>query len=93
MNYYQRNFQWGGTEQKRELNLVKWSVVQKLKTYGGLGIQNLTTKSQALLGILAWRLFHNRRSLWAATLLHIHLNKKSRTPGSTIWKNIIAGWN
>lgn len=46
---YQRDFLWGSNTTKRRLHLVNWKTVTTPKHEGGLGIQDLQTKNQALL--------------------------------------------
>lgn len=61
---YQKNFLWGSTPQKRRLHLINWHVITTNKDQGGLGIQRLKDKNDALLAATAWRLFHNPHSHW-----------------------------
>lgn len=40
---------WGSTSQKRKLHLLNWKTVTSSKDNGGLGIQKLRGKNEALL--------------------------------------------
>lgn len=52
----QRNFLWGGCEEKRKIAWVKWEVVCKPKLEGGLGVKDLEWFNIALLTKWRWRL-------------------------------------
>lgn len=46
LELYQQNFLWVTTPQ---VHLIKWETIQSPKECGGLGIQNLSDKNNALL--------------------------------------------
>lgn len=78
----------------RKLHLLNWKIVTTAKATGGLGIQRLHTKNQALLASLSWKLFQLPTTLWASTQLHKYLHlHTSNTTHSPVWRNIINGWS
>lgn len=92
---YQKNFLWDSTSQKRRLHLLKWDKISTPKEQGGLGIQWLRDKNDALLASTAWKLFHIPRGPWAAFLIskYITMRRHPLKRTSTLWKHIINGWN
>lgn len=54
MEQYQLNFLWGTTQTRKKFHLLNWKLVTQPKESGGLGIQQLRHKNNALLAILAW---------------------------------------
>lgn len=52
----QRNFLWGGNEERRKIAWVSWEVVCKPKEKGGLGLRDLNLFNLSLLGKWSWRL-------------------------------------
>lgn len=91
---YQRNFLWGTTHQKRKLHSVRWERVTTSKVEGGLDIQRLKEKNQALLANTAWRLFHNP-SFFMGILIseYISPNTHHSCRPSRTWKNILLWWS
>ncbi|KAG5614977.1 hypothetical protein H5410_014801 [Solanum commersonii] len=94
----QWNFIWGTTDSKRKLHLLNWDIVTRPKGEGGLGIQKCKLKNDALLSKLAWRIYKNPTTLWAALLINKYtrntnlntIDKHLITISST-WKNIMLG--
>jgi hypothetical protein len=96
----QREFLWGGVKGGKKINWVKWSVVCKAKSSGGLGVRDINLVNQSLLAKWRWRLLTPGRSLWKDILVakygsHILSEvdwASYRTPSwaSSWWKNIIA---
>lgn len=83
----------GTTHLKQKMHLVKWQKVTATIEFGGLGIQRLGIKNNALIVSLSCRLFKSPTQLWAATPLHKY-NKHALTSWghSHTWKNILLGW-
>lgn len=51
--------------QEKKMHLIKWVRITSPNELGGLGIQQLRPKNNALLASLAWRLFQYPKTLWA----------------------------
>ncbi|GKV44689.1 hypothetical protein SLEP1_g51849 [Rubroshorea leprosula] len=59
-----RRFLWGGTEEGKRVNWVKWGRVCKDKERGGLGVKDLRKFNMALLGKWWGRLVSEDSGLW-----------------------------
>ena len=59
----QRDFLWGGALEKK-IHLVKWSIVCKTKSKGGLGIRSLLLLNNAFLCQWCWRFSSEKDLLW-----------------------------
>jgi hypothetical protein len=96
----QREFLWGGVKGGRKISWVKWSVVCKEKSKGGLGVRDVRLVNLSLLFKWRWRLLQPGRTLWKDVLVAKYGNhitcevdwSRSRIPkwSSNWWKNIIA---
>lgn len=64
-----KRFLWGGGEDSRKINWVRWDKVCRAKDEGGLGIQNLKAFNLALLGKWEWRMCSEKNSLWYKVLV------------------------
>jgi len=60
----QRKFLWSGNKEGRYMPLVKWEVVMKHKSKGGLGIGDIVSKNAALLFKWWWRFVTEEGALW-----------------------------
>lgn len=60
----QRLFLWGGSEDMNKISWMKWDVVCKPKSKGGLGVRNLEVFNLSLLGKWKWRLLNDSNALW-----------------------------
>ena len=60
----QRNFLWGGSEEKSSIPLVAWRQIALPKLLGGLSIGNLLHRNIAMLFKWIWRYFSCPKSLW-----------------------------
>jgi hypothetical protein len=60
----QRSFLWGGVNRGRKINWVKWEVVCKPKSEGGLGVKDVRLMNVSLLAKWRWRILLNEQSLW-----------------------------
>ncbi|KAL7606993.1 hypothetical protein Lser_V15G19826 [Lactuca serriola] len=57
-------FFWGGEDQKRIIQWVKWEVILNDKFYGGFSIGILESFNQALMYKWRWRFLNNQNLLW-----------------------------
>ncbi|MCH82018.1 ribonuclease H protein [Trifolium medium] len=96
----QREFLWGGVRGGKKVSWIKWSVVCKAKSKGGLGVRDVSLVNLSLLAKWRWRLLLPGRALWKDVLVakygdHIIHNvdwSGFRTPssGSNWWKDICS---
>ncbi|OMO51807.1 reverse transcriptase [Corchorus capsularis] len=63
-----RRFLWGGSEDRRTINLVRWEEVCKPKIFGGLGLRSMEFHNRVLLQKTAWRFLMEPDSLWVRLL-------------------------
>ncbi|GAU21871.1 hypothetical protein TSUD_33680 [Trifolium subterraneum] len=80
----QREFLWGGPKGGNKIKWVKWPVVCKAKSKGGLGVRDVRLVNLSLLAKWRWRLLLPGRPLWQEVLVakygdHI-LNRVCHTP-------------
>lgn len=86
-----RDFNWGSTEEKRRMHMVKWSTITLPEELGGLGLCSTKYRNQAMLAKLCWRLAHEKGMPWARTLQAKYLcpnrvtEKGRKLPCSRIW--------
>lgn len=80
---------------QRKFHLIRWESVTTSRVEGGLGIQNLRKKNQALLASTALRLFHSPSTLWASLLIskNISSNTKQTSQLSRSWKHVRMLWS
>lgn len=64
--------------EKKKLHLVGWNKIIKPKEEDGLGIQAVRAKNIALLAKFNWRLYHERDTLWAKTVLNKYCSQPRR---------------
>ena len=68
----QRDFLWSGVGEGKRDHLVRWDVVCKPKTIGGLGLGNIFWRNLALLGKWLWRYPREGSALWHQVILSIY---------------------
>jgi hypothetical protein len=93
-----RNFLWGSSSEKKKMHMVGWNKVCRPRNEGGLGLYAAKPRNIALLAKLNWRLFHEKDSLWAKTLLAkycphgpLDISDRLKKSGSCIWRGIKMG--
>jgi hypothetical protein len=64
----QRKFLWGGVRSGSKMCWVKWEVVSKPKSEGGLGVRDLRKVNISLLAKWRWRLLFNEGEIWKLIL-------------------------
>ncbi|MCI30811.1 ribonuclease H protein, partial [Trifolium medium] len=60
----QREFLWGGPRGRKRINWVKWDVVCRPKSCGGLGVRDIRAVNISLLTKWRWRLLSNDFCMW-----------------------------
>jgi hypothetical protein len=64
----QRKFLWGGVRSGSKMCWVRWEVVSKPKSEGGLGVRDLRKVNISLLAKWRWRLLFNEGEIWKLIL-------------------------
>ncbi|RVW14425.1 LINE-1 retrotransposable element ORF2 protein [Vitis vinifera] len=67
----QRDFLWSGVGEGKRDHLVRWDVVCKPKTIGGLGLGNISWRNLALLGKWLWRYPREGSALWHQAIAQV----------------------
>ena len=96
----QRNFLWGSLAECFKYPLVVWEKVCLPRELGGLGICNLVSFNQALLGKWLWRYGHETSHLWRRVIAMKYREGKGgwstrvcrRAHGYGLWRSISEGW-
>ncbi|XP_058783098.1 uncharacterized protein LOC131657751 [Vicia villosa] len=65
-----KQFLWGGGENERKINWVKWDKVCRPIEEGGLGIRRLGLFNSALLGKWKWKIRVEKKGIWFAALVN-----------------------
>jgi len=82
----QRKFLWCGGKEGRFMPLVKWKLVVKHKSTGGLGVGDIASKNAALLFKWWWRFVSEEGSLWKKVVQAIHNEKNGILPSTSMTK-------
>lgn len=53
---YQRFFIWGDSNDKKQLRMIRWSIINIDKKFSGLGLRNLNYMNIACMAKLVWKL-------------------------------------
>ena len=92
-----KKFWWRQWGDRRKIHWVKWEDMTKSKTIGGMGFHDFAMFNDSLLAKQAWRLLHNKTSLFYKVFkAHFFPNPSimeavdSRL-GSYAWKSILKG--
>jgi len=59
-----RKFWWGQRGDKRKIHWLRWDELTKSKLVGGMGFRDVAMFNNSLLAKKAWRLLHNKESLF-----------------------------
>ncbi|GLT60153.1 hypothetical protein SLA2020_329340 [Shorea laevis] len=90
-----REFLWGGSDDKRKIPLVRWDVVCTPKEFGGLGFRSTSSMNLALLSKVGWKLATESEPLWIQILKAKYfpncdfLQAEAKQNASYTWKGIL----
>ncbi|KAJ4843752.1 hypothetical protein Tsubulata_044099 [Turnera subulata] len=92
----QREFLWGGTVQRKRINLVAWDKVLTPKIHGGLGVEDLSLKNRCLLYKWFWRYSMEEEHLWRQLIYAKYgLHTQAMSPSfnlakaSPLWRHVV----
>ena len=94
-----KKFWWEQRGDCRKIHWIKWEEMTKSKTIGGMGFRDLSMFNDSLLAKQAWRLLHNKTSLFYKVFkgrffLNSTIMEAADTRmGSYAWKSILRGRN
>ncbi|WJZ85876.1 hypothetical protein VitviT2T_005388 [Vitis vinifera] len=80
----QRDFLWSGVGEGKRDHLVRWDIVCRPKTIGGLGLGNISWRNLALLGKWLWRYPREGSALWHQVILSIYGSHSNGWDANTV---------
>ncbi|RVW16209.1 Transposon TX1 uncharacterized 149 kDa protein [Vitis vinifera] len=80
----QRDFLWSGIGEGKRDHLVRWDIVCRPKTIGGLGLGNISRRNLALLGKWLWRYPREGSALWHQVILSIYGSHSNGWDANTV---------
>ena len=89
-----KKFWWGQQSDRRKVHRVKWEEMTKSKMVGGMGFRDLAMFNDSLLAKQAWRLLHNKTSLFYKVFnarFFPNMEALDTRMGSYAWKSILIG--
>lgn len=87
-----RKFLWGSKQGERKCNLVKWEVVTKPKSKGGLGIKKLTHMNLAFMTKLGWRFLEEQDTFWVKILRNKYMQGQHPTHNPIFKQGASSAW-
>ncbi|CAN1292133.1 Putative ribonuclease H protein At1g65750 [Linum perenne] len=94
-----RNIIWGSVEGARKIHNIKWEIVCKPKSMGGIGLRSAWDLNKAFIMKIVWGLINHPTDLWARILISKYLKQVeggyalARKSGfSAIWRGIMKVW-
>lgn len=89
----------GEHEGEKKLHLLAWDTIQRDKSIGGLGLNNLKSPNIAFLWKLCWKLVTDEKALWARVLKAKYKQGEKDIPevktmvgASFTWRSITKVW-
>ena len=90
----QRSFFWGGgSGEKKNFPIVKWSSIELPKEMGGLGVGNIMYKYLILLFKWWWRLTETNNTLWKSILMSVYALKGLKATSDNFRKVREGTWS
>ena len=92
-----KKFWWGQQGDRRKVHWLKWEEMTKSKMVGGIGFRDLAMFNDSLLTKQAWRLLHNKTSLFYKVFKDRFfpnttiMEATDSRIGSYAWKSILIG--
>ncbi|QHN83409.1 uncharacterized protein LOC107621492 isoform X1 [Arachis ipaensis] len=89
----QSRFFWGKSDGTKGMSIVSWSLIQKPKSQGGLGVRDLVLKNAALLFKWWWRFDKEECPLWKRVVCSCNKLDSKKGLEKQQMKNTRSLWN